>query len=95
MIRLQRLVSYFGDPDGLEGLMRRVGDEEINKQVLSAPWEERAEEHIPYKPFDEWPEAADDAFRELIRGSMSLDPRKRLTAGQTLRLPWIEAEVDQ
>jgi hypothetical protein len=51
VIRLQRQISYFGDPDGLEGLMRHVGDEE-----------ERVEEHIPYKPFSEWPEAADDAF---------------------------------
>jgi serine/threonine protein kinase len=75
--------------------MRHVGDEEINKQILSALWEERAEEHIPYKPFDEWPEAADDGFRELIRESMSLDPRKRLTAGQVLRLLWFSAKVDQ
>jgi serine/threonine protein kinase len=95
MIRLQRQVSYFGYPDGLEGLMRHVGDEEINKQILSALWEERAEEHIPYKQFDEWPEAADDAFRELIKGSMSLDPRKRLTAAQILKLPWFSAKVDQ
>lgn len=30
MIRLQRLASYFGDQEGLEGLMRHVGDEEVN-----------------------------------------------------------------
>jgi serine/threonine protein kinase len=95
MIRLQRQISYFGDPDGLEGLMRHVGDEEINERILSVLWEERVEEHIPYKPFSEWPEAADDAFRDLIRGSMSLDPSKRLIAVQILRLPWFSAQVDE
>ena len=30
LIRLQRQVSYFGDKDGLNGLMKHVGDEEID-----------------------------------------------------------------
>lgn len=35
MIRLQRQVSYFGDKDGINGLMKHVGEEETNLQVLS------------------------------------------------------------
>ena len=30
LIRLQRQVSYFGDQEGLNGLMEHVGDDEIN-----------------------------------------------------------------
>ena len=91
MIRLQRQISYFGDSTGLEGLMRHVGDEEINGQILSMLWDEREAEHVPYKPFSTWPEAVDDEFRELIEGTMSLDPARRLTAQQILGSPWFSA----
>lgn len=94
MIRLQRQISYFGDSKGLEGLMKHVGDEAVNGQILSMLWDERNGEHIPYKPFSTWPEAADDAFRDLIEGTMSLDPSKRLTAAQISRLPWFSAQTD-
>jgi hypothetical protein len=30
LIRLQRQISYFGDKEGLNGLMKHVGDEEAN-----------------------------------------------------------------
>jgi hypothetical protein len=33
-IRLQRQISYFGDKDGLNGLMKHVGDEEANCEIL-------------------------------------------------------------
>ena len=48
MIRLQRQVSYFGDEEGLNGLMKHVGDESLNCQILSMLWEERNEDYIPY-----------------------------------------------
>jgi hypothetical protein len=34
LIRLQRQISYFGDNEGLNGLMNHVGDEEANCEVL-------------------------------------------------------------
>ena len=40
-IRLQRLVSYFGDEEGLKGLMKHVGDDDTNCQILSMLWEEQ------------------------------------------------------
>jgi serine/threonine protein kinase len=94
MIRLQRQISYFGDSESVEGLMRHVGDEEINRQIITMLWDERNSDHIPYKPFSTWPEATDDAFRVLIEGTMSLDPSKRLTAAQTLALPWFSIQAE-
>lgn len=87
MTRLQHQVSYFGDPEGLRELMKHVGDEDVNQEVLSMVWDDRNEDYIPYRPFSTWPEAEGYAFRDVINGTMNLDPSKRLTAAQVLRLP--------
>jgi serine/threonine protein kinase len=89
VIRLQRQVSYFGDREGLNGLMKHVGDEEANCEVLGMLWEERAAGYIPYAPFSEWTDV-DSTFKDLIRGLISLDPSQRLTARQALDHPWFE-----
>ncbi|KAI9651647.1 MAG: hypothetical protein M1831_000550 [Alyxoria varia] len=88
LVRLQRQVSFFGDQEGLDGLMKHVGDEDVSCRILQTLWEERAEEYIPYVPFAEWPEVDDAAFRELVLGMMNLDPTKRITARQALDRPW-------
>ncbi|EER25435.1 Protein kinase domain containing protein [Coccidioides posadasii C735 delta SOWgp] len=88
MIRLQRQVSYFGDKDGLNGLMKHLGDDERNCQILGMLWEDRFEDYIPYKPFSEWQDVSDEVFKDLIRGLMNLDPAKRITARQALKHPW-------
>ena len=88
MIRMQRLISYFGDSNGLKGLMKHVGDEEIICQVLFLLWDERTADHIPYEPFSEWPEVHHEAFKDIILKIMSLDPKKRLAAKQALEHPW-------
>ncbi|KAL9127414.1 MAG: hypothetical protein Q9217_003710 [Psora testacea] len=90
LIRLQRQVSYFGDQEGLNGLMKHVGDEEVNCQVLRMLWEERTEDYIPYKPFSDWQNVSDPEFKDLIRGMMNLDPTKRVTARQVLEHPWFK-----
>lgn len=89
-IRLQRQVSYFGDKEGVNGLMKHVGDEEVNCEILSMLWEGRTDEDIPYVPFEEWKDVDDDVFKDLIRGLNGLDPAKRLTARQALEHPWFE-----
>lgn len=88
MIRLQRQVSYFGDEESLYGLMRHVGDEEINREILSMLWEERNEDYILYRPFSEWPQNDDEPFKDVMKGIMNLDPAKRFTAHQALGYPW-------
>ncbi|GAB1739782.1 hypothetical protein NU219Hw_g4719t1 [Hortaea werneckii] len=92
-IRLQRLVSYFGDKDSINGLLTHVGDDETSCEILSLLWEERHADYIPYKPFVEWPETQqDEGFRDVITGLMNLDPKKRMTATQALMHPWFRLE---
>ncbi|MCJ1254545.1 hypothetical protein MMC24_002360 [Lignoscripta atroalba] len=90
LIRLQRQVSYFGDQEGLNGLMKHVGDEEVNCEILRTLWEERTEDYIPYKPFSDWPDVSDAGFKDLVQGMMHLDPTKRVTASQALGHPWFK-----
>lgn len=87
-IRLQRQVSYFGDSQGLNGLMKHIGNEEVNCQILQMLWEERLEDHISYRPFADWPDVKDDIFKDLIKGLMNLDPKKRMTADEALKHRW-------
>jgi serine/threonine protein kinase len=95
LIRLQRQVSYFGDQEGLNGLMKHIGDDEVNCQVLWMLWEDRTEDYIPYEPFSDWPDVSDAAFKDLIRGMMNLNPTKRVTARQALEHPWFAGfEID-
>ncbi|KAH9211828.1 putative calcium/calmodulin dependent protein kinase [Leptodontidium sp. 2 PMI_412] len=88
LIRLQRQVSYFGDWEGVSGLLEHIVDDDINCQVLRMLWDERSEDYIPYKPFSEWPDVDDEAFKDLIGGLTNLDPTKRITARQALEHPW-------
>jgi len=90
MIRLQRLVSYFGDQEGFDGLMRYLGDDEISRAVLTMLWEDRHEACIPYRPFAEWPEVEDVVFKDLVLRLMTLDPERRMSAQETLEHPWFE-----
>lgn len=94
LIRLQRQVSYFGNREGLDGLMKHVGDEEVNREVLRMLWEERTEDYIPYQPFLNWPDIDDAVFRNLIQEMMNLDPTRRITARQALEHPWFAGVVD-
>lgn len=93
LIRLQRLVSYFGHRDGLNGLLTHLGDREANCHVVSMLESERAESYISYTPSSEWPATKDDeALQDLIKGLMSLDPGRRLTAAEALQHPWCATE---
>jgi serine/threonine protein kinase len=90
MIRLQRQVSYFGDQEGLYGLKRHIGDDEVGLTVLNMLWEDRHEPYIPYEPFLEWREVEDTALKDLILQLMNLDPSKRITAQQALEHTWFK-----
>ncbi|USP82506.1 kinase-like protein [Curvularia clavata] len=88
-IHLQRQISYFGDEDGSNGLMKHVGDEELNCEILGMLWEDRVADYIPYVSFSEWTDV-DSTFKDLIRGLNNLDPAQRLTACQALNNPWFD-----
>ena len=88
VVGLQRQVSYFGDRDGINGLLTHVGDDELSLQVLSDLYDSKDDDDHGYKHFSIWPEVEDDAFRDLVLSLMSLDPKKRITAKQALEHPW-------
>ena len=95
VFRLQRQVSFFGDRDGLNGLMDHVADEEINCQVLGYLWDDRVADYHTYRPFSAWPNVTDDEFKDLIRRMTNLDPKKRTTASEALEHPWFAGcEID-
>lgn len=95
VIRLQRQVSFFGNRDGLNGLMTHVGDEEVNCQVLGFLWDDRAADYHSYIPFSEWQNVTDHDFKDLIRGMTNLAPQKRVTACEALGHPWfVGCEID-
>lgn len=89
LIRLQRQVSYFGDQEGVDGLLKHIADDDTSCQVLRMLWGDRAEEHIPYRPFSQWPDIGDAVFKDFIQGLTNLDPKKRLSARQALEHPWL------
>ncbi|KAF4628091.1 hypothetical protein G7Y89_g10060 [Cudoniella acicularis] len=92
-IRLQRIVSYFADRDGINGLLKHVGDDDMSCQILSMLWDGRTDEEIPYRPFEEWNDvevSGNEVFQDLIKQLTSLDPARRITAKKALEHPWFE-----
>ena len=53
-------------------------------------WEERTEDYISHKPFSDWPDITDAAFKDVVRGMMNLDPTQRFTARQALENSWFK-----
>lgn len=88
MARLQRQVSYFGDRDGINGLLTHVGDDELSLQLLSNAYDGKDDDDLGYKHFSTWPEVKDDSFKYLVLSMMNLDPKMRITAKQALEHPW-------
>jgi serine/threonine protein kinase len=91
MVRLQRQVSYFGDRDGINGLLTHVGDDELSLQLLSNAYDSKDDKDHRYKHFSTWLELKDDAFKDLVLSMMSSDPKKRITAKQALEHPWFKS----
>ncbi|KAI9657400.1 MAG: hypothetical protein M1821_003082 [Bathelium mastoideum] len=90
MVRLQRQISYFGDKDGINGLLTHVGDDEISFQLLSNAYDGKDDEDHGYKHFSTWPEVEDDIFKDLVLSMMNLDPKRRISAKQALEHPWFK-----
>ncbi|MCJ1250871.1 hypothetical protein MMC30_008099 [Trapelia coarctata] len=82
---LERQISYFADADGLDGLLKHLGD---------SPWCEVFEvirdgftKTNPRKPFSLWKDVNAD-FKDLIGGLMNFNPARRLTAHEALAHRW-------
>ncbi|KAI9688239.1 MAG: hypothetical protein M1822_001745 [Bathelium mastoideum] len=93
MVRLQRQISYFGDKDGINGLLTHVGDDEISFQLLSNAYDGKDDEDHGSKHFSTWPEVKDDVFKDLVLSMMNLDPKRRISAKQALEHPWFKNVV--
>ncbi|KAL9119080.1 MAG: hypothetical protein Q9187_004366 [Circinaria calcarea] len=82
---LERQISYFAEEDGLNGLLKHLGD---------SPWCEvfgilldDFNETNPRTPFSLWKDVDSD-FKDLISGLTNFDPAKRLTAHEALAHRW-------
>lgn len=91
--RLKRQVSFFGDKEALGGLLDHIVNHGGDLENLREVYHFLEYDKIAYKPkpFTTWPEAEDEAFRDVIKGTTNLDPSKRLTALEVLKLPWFSA----
>ena len=89
-IVLERQISYFADEDGLNGLLRYVGDESPWYEILEVIKSGFGEEQ-PRRPFALWNgEKLDEDFKDLVGGLTNLDPAKRFTAPQALAHRWFK-----
>ncbi|KAL1640939.1 hypothetical protein SLS58_006555 [Diplodia intermedia] len=82
---LERQTSYFGDEDGMNGLL---------EYLAASPWCEVLQilrqgfsKDNPRMPFSLW-KGVDSDFKNLIGGLTNLDPRKRLSAHEALSHKW-------
>ena len=85
-IILERQISYFADEDGLNGLLRYLGDSpwcEVLKVIRDG-----FNRTNPPQPFSLW-KNVDANFKDLIGGLTNFDPAKRLTAHEALSHRWL------
>ncbi|MCJ1342295.1 hypothetical protein MMC31_000476 [Peltigera leucophlebia] len=82
---LERQISYFADKDGMNGLLKHLGDSPSCDvfEVIRDGFNEAN----PCKPFSLWKGVGTD-FKDLIGGLMNFDPTKRLTAHEALAHRW-------
>lgn len=77
---LERQISYFVDPDGLDGLLKYTGDEKPWHQIFRVIVGGFGKDQ-PRTLFALWEgESLDEVFKDLIGGLINFYPAKRLTA---------------
>lgn len=82
---LERQISYFADLDGLNGLLKHLGESpwcEIFKVIRDG-----FNKDNPRKPVSLWT-GIDADFKDLIGGLTNFDPAKSLTAHEALAHRW-------
>lgn len=83
---LRRQISFFGEEDGLKGLLKWIGEKNPFFQRLIA-LAESFDAANPRKPFEKW-YFVDAQFRDLVCRMTTLDPARRITAREALEHPW-------
>lgn len=82
---LERHLSYFGDLEGTEGLIRYLGDSPSAQIMAMIANDFNADN--PRRPFGLW-QGVDPVFKDLIVRMMYVDPTRRLIAREALAHPW-------
>lgn len=86
---LRRHISYFGEEEGLKGLLKWIGEENpffdrlVELAGTFGPGNLR-------EPFEKW-HFVDESFRDLVGRMTNLDPAKRITAKEALEHPWFSS----
>lgn len=88
-IIVKRLLSYFGDRDGLVGFLGHLNDDSARWRDLVLAVIEEFTPDNPRHPFFLW-HNVDETFRDLIVKMTSLDPVRRITAKDALKHPWFQ-----
>jgi serine/threonine protein kinase len=90
---LERQISYFADEDGLNGLLKHLGDSPWCEvfQVIRDDFNKANSR----KPFYLW-KNVDVDFKDLVSGLTNFEPAKRLTAREALAHRWFrDIEADK
>jgi hypothetical protein len=82
---LERQISYFADEEGLNGLLKHLGESPWC-QVLEVLRDEFNKTN-PRKLVSLW-KGIDEDFRDLVTGLTKFDPIKRLMAKEALEHKW-------
>ncbi|EPE02256.1 serine threonine protein kinase [Ophiostoma piceae UAMH 11346] len=89
---LRRHISFFGDEDGLRGLLQHISEENVFfERLITLAGDFDVER--PRKPFALW-HYVDADLRDLVVKMTNLCPAKRITAREALRHPWFCGDTD-
>lgn len=84
-IVLERQLCYFSDLEGIEGLIRYLGDSPWAQFIAMVAADFNSDN--PRHPFGHWQDPDPD-FKDLIVRMMKVDPTRRLTANEALAHKW-------
>jgi serine/threonine protein kinase len=84
-IVLERQLSYFSDLEGINGLIRYLGDSPWAQLFAMVAADFNADN--PRRPFAMWQDLGPE-FKDLVVRMMNVDPTRRLTASEALAHKW-------
>ena len=83
---LKRQISYFADPEGLDGLLHHLGEDNAYFDRVRSLCREFGPEN-PMEPFRLW-KPMDPEFKDVVSKMTNLDPTRRITAKEALDHSW-------